>query len=108
MKQMPFLHKNTITREHLARSVRRHTGINITQSASIVDNIIRVMISIIHNEKQLKIRMFGSFSVRKKNARIGRNPKTMVEAEIVARNVLKFKSAPTLKKMINDNIQAIS
>ena len=106
--QMPFLHKNTITREHLARSIRRHTGINITISADMVDKLIGVMIKNICQDSQLKIRMFGSFSIRKKSARIGRNPKTMVAAEIPARQVLKFKSAPTLKKMINDNIDSIS
>jgi integration host factor subunit alpha len=108
MTQMPFFHKNTITREHLAKAIRRHTGINITITAEMVDHIIDIMTSSILETNQLKIRLFGSFSTRTKSARIGRNPKTMIEAAIPARKVVKFKAAPTLKKMINDNIQSIA
>lgn len=106
-KQAHFLQRNTITREHLARSLRRYTSLNINKASEIVDSIIDLMIQAIKDDKQVKIRLFGSFSTRQKRERVGRNPKTMIETAISARKVLKFKVAPTLKKKINDNIETI-
>lgn len=107
IKQMPFLQQNTITREHLARSIRRYTSLNINKASEIVDNIIDSLSSAIINNKLVKVRLFGLFFTKQKNQRTGRNPKTMIEATIPARKVVKFKVAPTLKKRINDNIDNI-
>ncbi|AEI88833.1 MAG: Bacterial nucleoid DNA-binding protein IHF-alpha [Candidatus Midichloria mitochondrii] len=106
-KQMPFLQQNTITREHLARSIRRYTSLNINKASEVVDDIIDSLLNAILSNKQVKIRLFGLFTIKKKKSRTGRNPKTMVEAEISARDIVKFKVAPTLKKRINDNIDNI-
>jgi integration host factor subunit alpha len=105
---IPYLQKNTITREHLARAVKRSTGLNISKSSTIVDQIIELLSAAVASDKQIKIRLFGSFSTKQKSARVGRNPKTMAVADIPARKVVKFKVAPTLKKRINDNISSIS
>ena len=107
MKSVFFLQQNTITREHLARSIRRYTSLNINKASEIVDGIIDSLLAAIIEDKQIKIRLFGFFLTKQKNERIGRNPKTMIETVIPARKVVKFKVAPTLKKRINDNIENI-
>lgn len=103
-----LLKKNTITRESLARAIKRDTGLGINHAAVVVDKFIETICSTLSEGKQVKIRLFGMFYSKKKNKRIGRNPKTMKEAVIPARNVVKFKVAPTLKKRINSNISQIS
>jgi integration host factor subunit alpha len=100
--------KNTLTRESLAKAIKRETGIPSNKSSKIVDQLVNIMILAINDDKEVKIRKFGSFKTRKKNERIGRNPKTMVHAKIPARRVIKFKVAPTLKKRINSNIHQIN
>jgi len=107
IKKTLFLQQNTITREHLARSMRRYTNLNISKASEIVDDIIESLSNAILDNKQIKVRLFGIFSIKQKNARTGRNPKTMVETPIPARRIVRFKIAPTLKKRINDNIENI-
>lgn len=102
-----FLRKNTITREYLARAIKRHTGLNINKASVIIDQIIASLTKHICDNKNVKIRLFGSFSTKHKNARVGRNPKNMQEVEILERTIPRFKIAPTLKKRINDNIDSI-
>lgn len=108
VKMMQFLQPATVTREDLARSVRRYTRLSMKEAAMLVDQIIDSMSDAVLADKMVKIRLFGIFSTRQKKERMGRNPKTMVEAVIAARKVLKFKPAPTLKKRINANIEGIS
>lgn len=99
--------KSTITREFLSKSIKRESGISNTKSSEIVDQIIHFLISQLCKDKRIKIGLFGSFVPKFKNERIGRNPKTLEEATISARKVIKFKVAPTFKKRINDNIHLI-
>ena len=104
MLSSSYFKKNTVTRESLARAIKRETGITVNKASTVVDQIIDTIINAIRNDQIVKIRLFGTFTTKNKNARIGRNPKTMIEAEIPARKVVKFKVAPTLKKRINSNI----
>ena len=102
-----IIKKNTITREFLAKSIKSDLGLPLNQAALLVDQVVGKMVAAINEGKQVKIRMFGTFYSKKKNKRVGRNPKTMKEAVIPARQVVKFKVAPTLKKRINSNIQQV-
>lgn len=102
-----FFKKNTITREYLARSIKRETGLAINKASEIVDDIFDGLLDAIKKGDSVKIRMFGSFTTKRKNARVGRNPKNLQEAVIPERTVVKFKVAPTLKKRINGNIKHI-
>ncbi len=97
----------TITREHLARAIKRETGINMNRSSKMVDQIISYLIKNIKAQNEVALRMFGSFYIKDKKERMGRNPKTMVETVIPARKVVKFRIASSLKKRINDNIHLI-
>jgi integration host factor subunit alpha len=100
--------KNTLTREHLARAIKRDTGMPINKALDVVDQVFDSLISALSENNLIKLRLFGTFSTKRKNARIGRNPKSLVEAVIPERKVVKFKVAPTLKKRVNSNIHLIS
>jgi integration host factor subunit alpha len=103
-----LIRKNTITREYLSKAIKKNTGIGANKAAKVVDDLIDVLIASIKEGKEVKLRLFGSFTTKKKNERVGRNPKTMEEAVIPSRKVVKFKVAPTMKKRINSNIQNMS
>jgi len=104
MLSSSYFKKNTVTRESLARAVKRVTGLTVNKSATIVDQLIDSMVAAIKDDVTVKIRLLGTFSTKRKSERMGRNPKTMVEAKIPARKVVRFRVAPTLKKKINSNI----
>lgn len=103
-----IMKKNTVTREHLARAIKRETGLPINKALDLVDQVFTSMTEYLIAGEAVKIRLFGSFSTKHKNARVGRNPKSLKEALIPERTVVKFKVAPTLKKRINTNIHLIS
>ena len=94
----------TVTREVIARAIKRDTGIHIKKADKLFGRILDIISAAIKQKQLVVIRLFGSFSCHYKAQRIGRNPKTMEEAIIPARNVVRFKVAPTLKKRINENI----
>lgn len=104
---MRSTNKYTVTREYLAKSIKKRLGISSVDASDIVDEIIDFMTKGMSQGKEVKIRMFGSFSRKSKKERVGRNPKTKEEAKIEARNIVRFKIAPKLKKRINDNIHLI-
>ncbi len=98
---------NTVTKEHLARAIKQSSGLPIAHAQTLVADIFNLIRENLQKGNPVKLRMFGTFSTKRKNKRVGRNPKNMVEAEIPARTVVKFKVAPTLKKKINDNIECV-
>ncbi len=98
--------KNTVTRDAIARAIKRETGVNIKKASELFDHILSVISDAVKEDKTVALRLFGSFSSRQKGQRIGRNPKTMQEAIVPARKTVRFKVSPTLKKRINDNISA--
>jgi integration host factor subunit alpha len=99
------MEKTTVTRDKVARAIKRETGVNIKKAAEILDDALLSIIDKLKHDKSVSIRLFGTFSTSQKKQRIGRNPKTMKEAVIPARKVVRFKVSPTLKKRINDNIK---
>ena len=79
-------------------------GLSRSYIAKIVDDIITILITNINIKKKIKINAFGTFSLNKKNKRIGRNPRSKTIFEISERNVLTFKPAESLKKKLNKNV----
>jgi len=75
---------------------------NITES--LIDEFFSLIISSLKKEKKLKISKFGTFSIREKKARVGRNPKTKEKKNISKRNVVLFRPSKEFKKLINQNI----
>ena len=71
-------------------------------SENILDDLLDTIIENLITEKKIKLSNFGTFSIRKKKSRIGRNPKTKEEKVIDSRNVVLFKPSKEFKKLIND------
>ena len=94
---------NTITRAHLGEAVYQEVGLSRTESIELIETILNHMADSLERGETLKLSSFGSFSVRQKGQRIGRNPKTGEEVPILPRKVLVFKPSQVLKNRINKN-----
>lgn len=92
----------TVTRAYLAEALYKKFGYSRAESSDLVDAVIEEVILGIKNEDEVKISSFGTFKVKKKNQRIGRNPKTKEEVPVTARKVVSFYVSNILKKQIND------
>lgn len=93
----------TITRADLADVVYEKVGLSRNESSELVEDVLREISDALIKEETVKISSFGSFSVRQKNERIGRNPKTGEEVPIEPRKVLVFKASHVLKERINSD-----
>ncbi len=93
----------TVTRADITESVCAEIGLSRKDAGEILDMVIDEIKNGLIAGKDVKISTFGSFWLKKKNARIGRNPKTGVEAEITPRTVISFRPSQTLKKAVNKN-----
>ncbi len=91
----------TITRSDLTEAVYQEVGLSRNESAELVESVLERMICVLEKGESVKISSFGSFGIRDKRARIGRNPKTGEEVMITPRRVLVFRPSHVLKKKIN-------
>jgi len=94
----------TITRADLAEAVYRRLGLSRTESATMVEMVLEEICNSIVKGESVKLSSFGSFIVRQKGQRIGRNPKTGLEVPIPPRRVTVFKPSNIMKKRINDEL----
>lgn len=92
----------TLTRSDLSEAVYREVGLSRNESADLVESIIQHLSDALVTGETVKISSFGTFSVREKGARIGRNPKTGEEVPIEPRRVLVFRPSHILKDKINE------
>ena len=91
----------TITRADVAETIYEEVGLSRKDSGDILDMIIDEIKTELVKGNDVKLSSFGTMALRKKNPRVGRNPKTGVEAEISARTVISFKPSQNLRKAIN-------
>ena len=91
----------TVTRADLAEAVYGRVGLSRKESAALVEMVLSEMTDVILRGETVKLSSFGSFVVRSKGERVGRNPKTGVEVPITPRRVLVFKPSNILKARIN-------
>ncbi len=91
----------TVTRAHLSEAVYQEVGLSRNESADLVETVLREIADALTKGEAVKISSFGSFSVRQKGQRIGRNPKTGQEVPILPRRVLVFRASNVLKSRIN-------
>jgi len=89
--------KKTWTRNDIIEAISDNVGLSLSDSSMIIEEIFEIIVSELEHGKDVKISSFGTFSVRHKKKRIGRNPKTGLEAPINARNVVTFSSSNILK-----------
>tara|TARA_A100000164_G_C21771367_1_gene706442 strand:+ start:572 stop:889 length:318 start_codon:yes stop_codon:yes gene_type:complete len=91
----------TTTRSTLSEAVFKNVGLSRNESANLVDSVFsEILISLIKGN-DVKISSFGTFIVRQKKERIGRNPKTGEEVPITARSVVTFRASNVLKSKVN-------
>ena len=91
------------TRKDLSIKIYKNLGFSKNLSSKIVDNFFETLVSEIIKLNKIKISSFGTFSILNKKERVGRNPKTKIEAKISSRKVVKFKPSISLKEKINRN-----
>ena len=92
--------EKTLTRMDLSEAVFREVGLSRNDSADLVERVLSLMSDALVDGEQVKISSFGTFSVRDKAARIGRNPKTGEEVPIHPRRVLTFRPSHLMRQRI--------
>ena len=94
---------NNFTRKDLSNKIYKNVGFSKNLSLKIVDDFFESIILAIIKSNKIKISSFGTFSILNKKERMGRNPKTGVQAKIFSRRVVKFRPSLSFKKKINQN-----
>jgi len=91
----------TLTRSGLAEAIYEAVGLSRNESAALLESVLESMSVALERGETVKIAGFGSFLVRQKGLRVGRNPKTGVEVPIAPRRVLTFRPSQQLRDRIN-------
>ncbi|MAM93763.1 integration host factor subunit alpha [Parvibaculum sp.] len=99
---------DTVTRAHLSEAVYQEVGLSRNESAELVELVLAEIADSLAKGDTVKLSSFGSFSVRKKGGRMGRNPKTGEEVPIKPRRVLVFRPSHVLKERINSALSGQS
>lgn len=91
----------TLTRADLAEKVYEEVGLSRNETADLVEQVLDEVIDALARDENVKLSSFGSFNLRSKGERIGRNPKTGEEVPILPRKVVTFRASHTLKDRVN-------
>lgn len=95
---------NTVTRAQLSEAVYQEVGLSRNESSDLVESVLDEIADALARGDMVKISSFGSFAVRSKGQRVGRNPKTGEEVPILPRRVLVFRASHVLKDRINQRL----
>jgi integration host factor subunit alpha len=90
-----------LTKKELVNSIYMQIGFSKQLSESLIEDFFYLISENLHTEKKIKISKFGTFTLRKKKPRIGRNPKTKEIKNISERNVILFKASNEFKDFVN-------
>jgi len=90
-----------LTRKDLINSIYMQIGFSKNISENLIEDFFTTIIENLKNEKKLKLSKFGTFSIRSKKSRIGRNPKTKEQKTISDRDVVLFKASKEFKDLVN-------
>ena len=93
--------RTNLTKKDLINLVYMQLGFSKQISENLIEDFLSNIVSNIKNEKKLKLSKFGTFSIRQKKSRIGRNPKTKETKVITSRDVVLFKPSKEFKEFIN-------
>jgi integration host factor subunit alpha len=96
--------EKTLTRADLSAAVYKAVGLSLQECNALVDAVIEEISVALEQGESVKLSSFGTFSLRKKKERIGRNPKTGVEVPISSRTVLSFNASNLLKGKVNGGV----
>ena len=92
-----------LTKKDLVNLIYMQIGFSKQISENLIDDFFQTIIENLSKEKTLKLSKFGTFSIRQKKSRVGRNPKTKKETTISERNVVLFKPSKEFKNFVNQN-----
>jgi integration host factor subunit alpha len=98
------MHGKTLTRADLAEAVVRKIGLPRNESQELVELVLGEIASSLARGEPVKLSSFGSFGIRQKGERLGRNPKTGKEVPITPRKVLVFRPSNIMKERINSGL----
>jgi integration host factor subunit alpha len=98
----------TLTRADLAEALVRKVGLPRNESQELVELVLSEISGTLAQGEQVKLSSFGSFGIREKGERVGRNPKTGQEVPITPRRVLVFRASNIMKDKINDGLSRLS
>ena len=93
--------RENLTKKDLVNSIYMQLGFSKQISENLIDDLFSTIVSNIKLEKKLKLSRFGTFSIRTKKSRIGRNPKTRETKMISSRDVVLFKPSKEFKDLVN-------
>ena len=91
----------TLTRADLAEKVYEEVGLSRNETADLVEQVLDEVVDALARDENVKLSSFGSFNLRNKGQRIGRNPKTGEEVPILPRKVVTFRASHVLKDLVN-------
>ena len=91
-----------LTKKEIINSIYMQLGFSKKICENLIEDFFSILIEELINKKKVKITNFGTFILRHKKSRLGRNPKTLEESVISERNVILFKPSKELKKFINE------
>jgi integration host factor subunit alpha len=94
--------EDTLTRAEIAERLNRQIGLSRAESAQLVEQVLELVAEALAQGQNVKISGFGTFVLRDKNERVGRNPKTGVEVPITPRRVLTFRPSQSLRDRVAD------
>lgn len=93
--------EKTLTRADLGNAIYKKVGISLAEASAIVDAVFDEISAALGAGESVKLSSFGTFNLRRKKERVGRNPKTGVEVPITSRTVLTFSASNILKNRVN-------
>ena len=94
-----------LTKKDLINTIYMQVGFSKKITESLIDEFFSIIVSNLCKKKSVKISKFGTFMIRSKSSRIGRNPKTKEEKEISKRDVVLFKPSKEFRKLLNENVK---
>ena len=97
------MRNKNFTRKDISNKIYKNLGLSKNLSSKIVDDFFESIILEIIKSSKMKLSSFGTFSTLQKRERLGRNPKTKVEAKIISRKIIRFKPSLLVKEKINQN-----
>ncbi len=96
--------RNNLTKKNIINSIYMQIGFSKRISETLLDDMLNILSENIVKNKKVKISNFGTFTIREKNKRLGRNPKTKESKFISSRKVVLFKPSKQFKKFLNSNL----
>jgi integration host factor subunit alpha len=99
--------EQTLTRAYLSEAVYQEVGLSRNESAELLEAVLNEITNALAEGDTVKLSSFGSFSIRQKGQRVGRNPKTGEEVPILPRRVLVFRPSQVLKNRINQGLETL-